>query len=45
MNSRVLDARKKDNQHILTVDEEEQLEEEMMQKMMDIEDVEFEELV
>ena len=45
MNSRVLDARKEDNQHILTVDEEEQLEEEMMQKITDVEDVEFEELV
>ena len=41
MNSRVLNA-KEGNRHILTVDEEEQSEEEMIQKI-DVEDVEFEE--
>lgn len=43
MNSHVFDARKEDSQHVLTLDEEEQLEIEMMEKIMDGEDIEFEE--
>ena len=39
MNSRIFDARKEDNKYILTINEKEQLEEEMMEKMIDIEDL------
>jgi hypothetical protein len=42
MNSRVFDGRTEGNQHILTADEEEQLEEEMDDNDVDSEDVEFE---
>jgi len=42
MNSRIFNARKEGNQ-LLTADEEEEMEEEMLEGMDELEDVEFEE--